>query len=498
MHLEQGLICKMLLDLNMSYTQLPADFYTESLPMKLNKPVMLISNNKLANQLAINLDDLHNANFLNIFSADPALFKHAPIAMAYSGHQFGHLSPLLGDGRAVLLGESIAKNGKRFDIHLKGSGRTAYSRRGDGKSTLRAALKEYIFSESLAGLGIPTTRSLAVVTTGETIRRDKKHAGAILFRTASSHIRIGTFVYASLLHNIDSLKALTDYTIAREYPEINLDELDCYEIFLDKVISRQANLIAKWMTTGFIHGVMNTDNMTISGETIDFGPCAFMDSFNRNQVYSSIDEGGRYAWNKQPEIALWNLSRFAETLLLLLNDNEEIAIEKAKTILERFVPKYLANFQSIMTAKLGLNATRKTYIEFIEETFTLLQKNKIDYTDFFRKLTRVANGEKTTPLMALFKDSQLLNNWLTTWTALRDELNDKTDLAKQMCNINPIFIPRSYLVEEALEQAANENLEDFNQLLQVVQNPYQENTHLNHLSQPAKKSQSQIATYCET
>ena len=485
----------MSLNLKMSYTQLPVDFYAEALPMKLKTPVLLIENSELFSQLGICIEDF---DLHNIFSGDASLFKPTPIAMAYSGHQFGYLSPNLGDGRAVLLGEAVSLDGKRFDIHLKGSGATPYSRRGDGKSTLRGALKEYIFSESLAGLGIPTTRSLAVIKTGETVRRDGIHAGAVLFRTASSHIRVGSFVYASLLNDIDALKSLADYTISREYSEINLANQHRYEMFLEQVISRQAKLIAKWMSVGFIHGVMNTDNMTISGESIDFGPCAFMDSFNENQVYSSIDEGGRYAWNKQPEMALWNLSRFAETLLPLLDENSELAIKKAEAMLGKFMPEHLKHFHEIIASKLGLQSDKASHLELIKKTFVLLQVTRVDYTAFFRELTRVAMGEEITNLAALFQKTELLQSWLDRWTALRNKLSDKEDLTEQMRQTNPIFIPRSYLVEEALENARNEKMESFNQLLQVVQNPYEENYFLNHLSQAAEKWQSQIPTFCET
>ena len=482
----------------MTYRQLPSEFYTASLPMKLQDLQVLIVNRQLANQLAIGLDKLSDESMLAVFSGNITAFDSTPIAMAYSGHQFGYLSPQLGDGRAVLLGESIAKDGKRFDIHLKGSGQTPYSRRGDGQSTLRAVLKEYLFSESLSALGMPTTRSLAVVLTGKSVHRDKVHQGAVLFRTASSHIRVGTFVYAHLLKNIASLNALADYTIAREYPEINMEAPDCYEVFLGSVISRQAKLIAKWMASGFIHGVMNTDNMTISGETIDFGPCAFMDGFNENQVYSSIDEGGRYAWNKQPEIALWNLSRFAETLLPLFGSDEATAIKKAETSLACFMPEYLKHLYNIMALKLGLKASEKHHIDFIKKTFVLLQISKVDYTGFFRELTCVANGAETTKLIELFNKTELLHSWLERWTKLRDELKTKTVLAEQMRKTNPIFIPRSYLVEEALEFARNGDMSYFNKLLQVVQNPYTEDPCLENLSQPAKKWQNQIPTFCET
>ena len=480
----------------MTYRQLPSEFYAESLPMKLRDLRVLIVNSELASQLDIGLDELSEENMFAVFSGDVTTFDLPPVSMAYSGHQFGYLSPQLGDGRAVLLSERVSKNGQRFDIHLKGSGQTPYSRRGDGKSTLRAVLKEYIFSESLAALGIPTTRSLAVVLTGKSVRRDKIHQGAVLFRTASSHIRVGTFVYARLLNNTNSLKTLTDYTIAREYPDINLDNPTCYQTFLESVIFRQAKLIAKWMASGFIHGVMNTDNMTISGETIDFGPCAFMDGFNENQVYSAIDEGGRYAWNNQPEMALWNLTRFAETLIELLDRDATSAIEKAKASLARFMPTYLTHFHQLMASKLGVKVDDE-HVALIKQIFALLQTEKVDYTTFFSELTRVANGEKPNKLIALF-NLEAFDIWLESWFVLREELSDKTILKEQMRRVNPIFIPRTYLVEQALESARYEKMDDFNNLLKVIQTPYEENQTLADLALPAEKWQSQITTFCET
>ncbi|MFZ4586704.1 MAG: protein adenylyltransferase SelO, partial [Candidatus Methylopumilus universalis] len=370
---------------NHSYTKLPKDFFAEQLPVKVSNPKLILLNEPLLKSLGLDKEALSREAWGNIFSGNELPEKANPIAEAYAGHQFGHFA-ILGDGRAVLLGEHVNPDGDHFDIQFKGSGQTPYSRRGDGRAALGPMLREFIISEAMFALKIPTTRSLAVVTTGESVMRDEVLPGAILTRVAKSHIRVGTFQFASTLNDINKLKALADYTIDRHYPECKSKD-NPYLAFLNAVIERQALLISQWMHVGFIHGVMNTDNMSISGETIDYGPCAFMDHYHPETVFSSIDRHGRYAYANQPPIAQWNLARFAETLIPLIDHNTDKSIELASQSVNNFSDQFQKAWLRGMREKLGLFNEGPNNIELINELLVLMQRNKADYTLTFRHLS---------------------------------------------------------------------------------------------------------------
>ncbi|HSR01959.1 MAG TPA: YdiU family protein [Methylophilaceae bacterium] len=372
-------------NLDNSYAHLPKSFFTILNPTPVRSPKLIILNYPLATSLGFNIHALESDDSVAVFAGNQIPEGALPLAQAYAAHQFGHFN-MLGDGRAILIGEQITPLGKRFDIQLKGSGKTPYSRRGDGRAVLGPMLREYIISEAMHALGIPTTRSLAVVTTGETVIRPKEQTGSILTRVATSHLRIGTFQYVSKWGTVEELKALADYTLQRHFPDVKADE-NIYLSLLKEVINRQAALIAKWQLVGFIHGVMNTDNMTISGETIDYGPCAFMDTYDLATVFSSIDTYGRYAYGNQPIIAQWNLTRFAETLLPLLHDNQEQAIELAQDAVSGFTELYKHNWLAGMRAKLGIFNEELQDEALIEDLLSMMQKYRVDYTNTFRALT---------------------------------------------------------------------------------------------------------------
>ncbi len=474
---------------NITYTNLPDGFYIPYQPEPAPKAKTVLLNYNLAENLGVDENWLGSKPALDFFSGHAFSKDSPPIAMAYAGHQFGGFSPRLGDGRAALIGEFLDGDGARRDIHLKGCGRTSFSRGGDGKAALRAVLKEYIFSESLAALGIPTTRSLAALTTGETVMRQKLHPGAILVRTAKSHIRVGTFQYARLMQDETALKALADYTIERLYSDIG--NTSPYVQLLATVIDKQAKLIAKWMSFGFIHGVMNTDNMAISGETIDFGPCAFMEKFRADQVFSSVDHHGRYAWNKQPEMAYWNLMRFAECLLPLLHTDEDKAVEIAKTELAKFSTAFTQNFNGLMLAKIGLVADNNGAEEILRDMMSLLSNTQTDYTQFFRRLTdSVTTGDDST-FLALFTDAAQTNAWLKTYT--KQSANPKI-----MAAINPIYIPRFAQTEDALEAAENGDLSGATQLLEALKKPFTKQEAYAELAKPIQQEGIPPQTYCET
>ncbi len=474
---------------DISYTALPDGLYTPYQPAPVPNPKSALLNHALAEELNLDGNWLGSADALAFFSGQQS-GDTPPIAMAYSGHQFGGFSPKLGDGRAALIGEFVDGNNVRHDIHLKGSGRTPYSRGGDGKATLRAVLKEYIFSENLAALGIPTTRSLAAITTGETVVRQKVHSGAILVRTAKSHIRVGTFQFSRLMQDGTALKALADYTIERLYPDIKAT--NPYAELLGRIIEKQAKLVAKWMSFGFIHGVMNTDNMAISGETIDFGPCAFMETFRQDQVFSSIDHQGRYAWNKQAEMAFWNLTRLAESLLPLLHQDEDKAVTIAEAELAKFSDTFSQNFNGLMLAKLGLGADSNP--DIITDTLSLLSNGGLDFTLFFRRLTDSAGGASDEIFLALFPASSTGETWLKSWRA---NLGGADKLA-QMQALNPIYIPRFTQLETALTAAEQDDMKPFNKLLAAVTTPFTENPDYTDLAQPENETTMPMQTFCET
>jgi serine/tyrosine/threonine adenylyltransferase len=475
-----------------SYSRLPDIFFTSQDPKPVAEPKLIVFNEDLAADLGLDSGTLKSEEGTAVFAGNSIPEGASPLAQAYAGHQFGHFN-MLGDGRAVLLGEQITPQGERFDIQLKGPGRTRYSRGGDGRAGLGPMLREYIISEAMHGLGIPTTRSLAVVTTGEQIIRDTLQPGAVLTRVAASHLRVGTFQYAANFGKVDDLQALADYAIKRHYPELEGEE-NKYLLFLKEVIKRQISLIAKWQLVGFIHGVMNTDNMTISGETIDYGPCAFMDAFDPATVFSSIDRDGRYAYGNQPYICGWNLTRFAETLLSLLHENEEQAVELAEEALSVFPELFESNWLTGMRAKLGLFNEEKEDKALIAELLGLMQKHKADYTNTFRALT-FGQQDNTD----LFKALEF-NQWHEKWQARLDRQEESKESSQElMRSANPAVIPRNHRVEEALEAAVKQG--DFSmmeRLLEVLKNPFEHSQEQTDYCKPPAPSNVPYRTFCGT
>lgn len=472
-----------------SYTKLPKDFFAEQLPVKVSNPKLILLNEPLLKTLGLDKEALSPESWSNIFSGNELPEKAYPIAEAYAGHQFGHFA-LLGDGRAVLLGEHINPDGDHFDIQFKGSGQTPFSRRGDGRAALGPMLREFIISEAMCALKIPTTRSLAVVTTGESVMRDEALPGAILTRVAKSHIRVGTFQFASTLNDINKLKALADYTIDRHYPECKAKD-NPYLAFLNAVIERQALLISQWMHVGFIHGVMNTDNMSISGETIDYGPCAFMDRYHPETVFSSIDRQGRYAYSNQPPIAQWNLARFAETLIPLIDQNTDKSIELASKSINDFSGQFQTAWLKGMRQKLGLFNEEASDILLINELLVLMQKNKADYTLTFRHLSSDAILKD-----AIFKDASF-KVWYKNWLHCIQKQQEGEETSKlKMLKHNPAVIPRNYLVEKALSLAVTDQDYKFlNDFIAALLRPYEESQ---VFSEPPIEEDKFYKTFCGT
>jgi uncharacterized protein YdiU (UPF0061 family) len=415
----------------------------------------------------------------------------SPVAQAYAGHQFGGFVPRLGDGRALLLGEVVDAGGRLRDLHLKGSGRTPFARGGDGLAAVGPMLREYVISEAMHALGIPTTRSLAVVATGRPVRRETMLPGAVLARVASSHLRVGSFQYARATDDVDLLRRLADHAISRHHPAAAEAERPYLALF-EAVVAAQASLVARWMLVGFVHGVMNTDNMTISGETIDYGPCAFLDAFDPATVYSSIDQGGRYAYGNQPVVAEWDLARLAEALLPLVSDDQEQAIELAVEALGTFRPQYNAAWSAGMRAKLGLpeGLDDAVSLDLVNELLTLLQQDHVDHTSFFRGLGGAARGD-VDPVRNLFLDLAGFDGWVERWRALGPD-------AAAMDRVNPVYIPRNHLVEEALTAATGGDLEPLERLLHAVSAPYDERPGLERYAAPAPQDFGAYRTFCGT
>ncbi|MGL4742020.1 MAG: protein adenylyltransferase SelO [Sarcina sp.] len=478
-----------------TYLKLSDIFYTKQNPDKVSKPELLKFNEDLALQLNLNVTALNSQNGVGILSGNKVVLGSEPLAQAYAGCQFGHFN-MLGDGRAILLGEHIDNNNNRYDIQLKGSGRTPYSRGGDGKAALGPMLREYIISEAMYSLGIPTTRSLAVVLTGDKIQRETPLEGAILVRIAKSHIRVGTMQYAARLTSEYNLQEFVDYTIEREFDESEYkDEENKYIFLLKKVIERQANLIARWQLVGFIHGVMNTDNMTINGESIDYGPCAFMDTYNVKTVFSSIDYNGRYAYGNQPSIGLWNLARFAESLIDLISDDSDEAIKILEPILLEYNALYKKFYIEGMGRKLGiLNVTNEDE-KLIESLLNLMQEFEADYTNTFVDLTKgVFEGQK------LYSTNEF-KTWKSKWEErLEQEGKSSNEIKQIMMKNNPIIIPRNYKVEEALEASKNGDLSLFNKLLNALSKPYDYSNvaEIEEYIDIPKKQGTPYRTYCGT
>lgn len=475
-------------NLDNSYANLPRTFYTSLNLNPVHSPKLIILNNPLAESLGLNIHELLSEDGLAVLAGNQVPKGSLPIAQAYAGHQFGHFT-MLGDGRALLIGEQITPKGERFDIQLKGSGPTPFSRRGDGRAALGPMLREYIISEAMYALGIPTTRSLAVVSTGELIARETAQPGAILSRVAASHLRVGTFEYAARFCKIEELKDLADYTLQRHFSEIEADE-NRYLSLLQEVVKRQAILIAKWQLVGFIHGVMNTDNMAISGESIDYGPCAFMDIYDPLTVFSSIDVQGRYAYGNQPSIAGWNLARFAETLLPLLNENQDQAIKLAQDSISNFNVIFNNNWLSGMRAKLGIFNQEKQDESLIHDILSLMKSQSSDYTNTFRALT-LGMDEET-----VIFGTPLYDQWKARLERQEESIDDSHNLMRRS---NPSIIPRNHRVEAALEAAVKRgDYSVMDGLLNVLSSPYEYSPEQYEYCKPSEISKQPYKTYCGT
>ena len=485
-------------DFDNTYARELRGFYVPSRSAEVPHPSLLKLNRGLAVELGLDPDVLTSNHGAAIFAGNETPEGASPLAQVYAGHQFGGFVPRLGDGRALLLGEVLDRTGRRRDIQLKGSGRTSFSRGGDGKATIGPVLREYLISEAMYALGIPTTRALAGVTTGEQILRDEALPGAVLTRVAASHIRIGTFQFFASRGEVEKVKQLADYSIARHYPELR-NSNSPYLGFLAAVRDSQAALIARWMHVGFVHGVMNTDNMTISGETIDYGPCAFIDAYDPDAVFSSIDTHGRYAYGKQPLIARWNLGRLAETLLPLIDADTDRAIQLAGDAVNGFTNHYVAHWLDGMRAKLGLVDSDDDDLDLANGFLAALEGQNADYTLAFRRLSDAGQGDDAA-LRILLDDPSSYNAWVERWRArLSREAVSADERAKAMNRVNPIYIPRNHEVEEALTAAVeSQTLEPFETLLEVLENPFDEKKGLEAYASPAPASFGCYQTFCGT
>mgnify|MGYP001422676208 FL=1 len=473
-----------------TYLNLSDAFKEEIKPTPVNNPDLVILNESLASELNLDFSKINKKELAKIFSGNSLPEGANSIAQAYAGHQFGHFT-MLGDGRAVLIGEHKTKSNKRYDIQFKGSGKTAFSRNGDGRAALGPMLREYIISEAMNALNIPTTRSLAVVKTGENVKRETLLQGAILTRVASSHIRVGTFQYIAARQKEDELKTLLDYTIKRHYPEIinsNNKALDLLNLLID----RQCDLVINWMRVGFIHGVMNTDNMTISGETIDYGPCAFMDTYDPKTVFSSIDQMGRYAYCNQPVITKWNLARFAECLVPLIDKDQEKAIKIATETINSFEKKYEEKWINMMRDKLGLFGLDDKDKFLILDLLTWMHEKKADYTNTFCHLMNTTSKKDK-----LYEDNDFIN-WKKRWEErLLKNNNTQKKSIELMRNNNPLIIPRNHKIEEALKAAEQNNFKPINKIIKILDKPYSDQEEILDYQSPSI-SKEKYQTFCGT
>ncbi|MDL2402287.1 protein adenylyltransferase SelO [Rhizobium mayense] len=482
-----------------SYAHLPPQFFAEQAPAPVGAPQLIKFNRALAHDLGLDVDALERDGAA-IFSGSKLLPGSQPIAMAYAGHQFGGFVPQLGDGRAILLGEVVDGSGRRHDIQLKGSGPTPFSRRGDGRAALGPVLREYIVSEAMYALGIPTTRALAAVTTGEPVYREEVLPGAVFTRVAASHIRVGTFQYFAARGDTDSLRILADYVVDRHYPEIK-DRKNRYLALLEAVAARQAALIARWLHVGFIHGVMNTDNMTISGETIDYGPCAFVDTYHSAAVFSSIDHHGRYAYANQPAIGQWNIARLGETLLSLIDPSLDAAVDLANAVIKAYGERFQTHWLAGMRAKLGLATEEDDDLDLIQALLALMQQQQADFTLTFRRLSDLAEsdgGEAT--FAGSFKDPNSAAPWLARWRErIKRESQLPNDRARGMRGVNPAFIPRNHRIEQSIEAALEDgDFSLFEALLTVLARPYEDQPAFAPYAEPPQPAERVLQTFCGT
>ena len=483
-----------------TYARLPAAFQTPTRPTPVANPTLIHLNMALALDLHLDPASLASPAGVAILAGNAIAPGSQPIASAYAGHQFGHFVPQLGDGRAILLGEVLARDGIRYDIQLKGAGPTPYSRRGDGRAALGPVLREYLLSEAMHALGVPTTRALAAVATGQPVFRETMQPGAIFTRVASSHLRVGTFQFFAARRDTASLRILADYAIARHYPEA-AQAPEPYRAFLDGVIARQAALVAQWLSLGFIHGVMNTDNTSISGETIDYGPCAFLEAYEPDKVFSSIDHQGRYAYSNQPHAMHWNLTRLAESLLPLLIEeagSEEAALTSANQSLAAFIPVFASARATQFRRKIGLSTQHEADQALIDSLLNLMAGNQADFTQTFRRLSEAAeNPAHDEQVATLFRNPADFHTWATTWhQRLTLETNPTQQIAADMRQLNPAIIPRNHLVQAVIEAAVDHNnLQPFRDLLSAVTRPYQPHA---VYQTPARPDQHVLQTFCGT
>ena len=494
-----------------SYHQLGGDFYKEQQPDKIKNPQLIAFNQKLATELDIKIGE--DAKYLvDIFAGNELLPNSKPISLAYAGHQFGHFVPQLGDGRAILLGEIKDKNNILHDIQLKGSGRSFFSRNGDGKCPLNSAIREYIVSEAMHYLKIPTTRSLAIIKSEEFIQRDEFLPASIITRIAKSHIRVGTFEYFACRNDIKNLKILADYAIDRHFPEYQ-HQNDKYLYLLKSVMKLQAELVASWMSIGFIHGVMNTDNIAISGQTLDYGPCAFIDEYESNKVFSFIDKSGRYSFSNQKNIILWNLIKFAEALLPLINNDIKEAVKAVETELNQFAVLFDKIYYQKMSKKLGISSFKNDQEDknLIDDFLKILEENTIDFTNGFRILSKIllqeskqektqgntqGNAKKTSFYVA---DKKYLD-WQEKWqNRLKKESSELNEIATAMDKVNPILIARNHIIADIIQQSVFKNdYSEFNEFLQAIQNPFTENKKYHKYYSPPQEHEKVLNTFCGT
>lgn len=494
-----------------TYAKLPENFFENVRPTPVENPALGKINLDLAQELGLDFLGYSDNQLARVFSGNDIIAGSQPIALAYAGHQFGHFVPQLGDGRAILLGEILDRQKRRFDVQLKGSGPTRFSRRGDGRATISSVIREFIVSEAMFRLGIPTTRSLAFVTTGESVQREKPMPGGILTRIASSHIRVGTFEYFAAKNDLVSVKALADYTIDRHYPAARLHKNPYLGLF-ENVIVAQAQTISHWMSVGFIHGVMNTDNMSISGETIDYGPCAFMDEYNPETVFSSIDRNGRYSFMNQAGIAQWNLTNFGYCLQSLLNENESIAEQMVKAAIDEFAVIFQKKWRIRMLTKIGLSGDSSAGNSLVADLLDLMHQNSADFTLSFRYLTDlIGRDEFSEEILGVHQTQKIQNSseplvseavfagWITRWLSqLNLEGRNRKIVHDEMASVNPVFIARNHRVDQVLREAELGNYKLLDQIMHILRTPFHEQREFNDYRRPPQANERIVATFCGT
>ncbi|SFB64428.1 Uncharacterized conserved protein YdiU, UPF0061 family [Rhizobium sp. NFR07] len=480
-----------------SYARLPEKFYASAYPEPVEGPKLLKFNEALAKELGVEADFADPDRLAATLAGNVVPQGAMPIAMAYAGHQFGSFVPQLGDGRAILLGEVVDADGQRRDIQLKGAGPTPFSRRGDGRAALGPVLREYIVSEAMHALGIPATRALAAVATGEQVYREMPEQGAVFVRVAASHVRVGTFQFFAARGDNDGVRTLADYVIERHYPDLKTAE-NPYLALLRAVAFRQAELIARWLGVGFIHGVMNTDNMTISGETIDFGPCAFLDEYHQMKVFSSIDQGGRYAYRNQPGIGQWNIARLAECLVPLLDEDQDKAVDEANGVLKEFGERFQSAWIAVFRGKIGLETQADGDGQLVQDLLTAMQEAEADFTLVFRGLADAAEGSDEC-FLACFADPAKAVEWLAAWRErLAAETAGDAERALAMRGVNPAIIPRNHRIQEAISAANYGDFSFFERLLQALEKPYEERAEFADYMTPPKPDERVARTFCGT